>query len=109
MSMMAPTPNTRARGRLRLAFFDLRVDGGGDDPALIGERGGRQRGKEGAFHRILCRGGGEVLHNQTGAQPGYSADDCHEQDGHQLDNGERDLELARQPGAVAFIKYTRAM
>ena len=91
-------PADQGQGQGALRVLELRVDGGGHHPALIGEGRGGQGGEEGVGGNGVGGDLGEVGGGHAAPQPCRSAHPGHEQDGDQLDEGHGDLELAGQTG-----------
>ena len=86
-------------GQVALGVLQLSVDGGGDDPALIGKGSGAHRGEQGMGGGALqLGGGGEVLGQGAAGQAPDHAHHGHQAQGDQLDDGGAGLELACQPG-----------
>ena len=88
--------------KVTLGIFELGVDGGGDDPALIRKRKGGNAGENGLEGGGALHGGGivggvdvvEHVGGGTGGETDDRADDCHEDQRDELNDGHGDLQLA---------------
>ena len=84
-------------GQVLLRVLELGIDGGGDDPALIGEGGRADGGEQGSCRAALGGGGGGEVADQhvVGAdEADDDADDGHQEQGDELDDRGGGLEVA---------------
>ena len=92
-------PRISALGQILFGILDLRVDGGGHDPAFIGKSGGAYAGEQRAGRQTLGGNGGcKVFLQRAMAEAVDQTHDGHQTQGDQLDHGSGGLQFARQFG-----------
>ena len=80
--------STHKRDRkVALGIPQLCIDGGGNDPALIGKGGGNRSGKKSPSVRACRSRGGEGLQRVAVPKPDRRSHDCHENERNELDKG----------------------